>query len=282
MKCAWKELLSILPMWMRQEVDKYGRENGQELRLRIDLPPQLITAQGELWLQKSVSAEDLSFCVNAASRYSPWAAASSSNGYITAPGGHRIGLCGDVVLLQGKTAGIKNLSSLCIRIARDIPGVAARTADLMGSVLILGSPGAGKTTFLRDMIRQRSEKRNGSVAVVDERGELFPRGFSSGRRTDVLTGCSKVQGIEMALRTMGPACIAVDEITSPMDCEALLGAGWCGVTLLATAHASSLRDLYKRPVYQSLAKSDLFDNIIVMNSDKSWKLERTELWASKG
>jgi stage III sporulation protein AA len=170
--------------------------------------------------------------------------------------------------------GFRQISSLCIRVARDFPGLAQSIAFTAGSVLIIGAPGSGKSTLLRDLIRQRSDTGRGSVAVVDERGELFPSGFAAGFRTDILTGCTKVQGIEALLRTMGPDTIAVDEITSEVDCEALMKAGWCGVRLIATAHAASKEDLLSRPVYQPIVRSKLFQTLVILQQDKSFRTER--------
>lgn len=277
MKCAWKELLAILPPWCRSEVDGLGRDTLQELRLRQGLPPELVRSNGAVKLKQQVSAEDLSYIVNTASRYSPWSAATAAQGYITAPGGHRIGMCGQAVVQGSDMTGLRQVTSLCIRIARDYPDISQKLQCSNGSVLIVGRPGSGKTTLLRDLIRRRSDTGSGSIAVVDERGELFPPNFPSGCRTDILTGYSKRQGIDILLRTMGPATIAVDEITSEHDCEALLKAGWCGVNLLATAHAASKEDLYARPVYKPLVKSHLFDTLVILQSDKSWKAERMEL-----
>lgn len=277
MKCAWKELLAILPLWCRADVDELGRDTLQELRLRLGLVPELVRSNGNLKLKRVITAEDLSYIVNTASRYSPWAAATSAQGYITAPGGHRIGMCGQAVTQSESMTGIRQISSLCIRVARDFPGIAQKLQYSAGSVLILGRPGSGKTTLLRDLIRQRSDTGKGSIAVVDERGELFPAGFSPGLRTDILTGCPKGQGIDILLRTMSPATIAVDEITSEADCQALLKAGWCGVNLLATAHASSREDLYARPVYRPLVSGQLFDTLVILQPDKSFKAERMAL-----
>lgn len=272
MRCAWKELLSVLPGWMAGEVDALGREELQELRLRVGQPPHLVLNGRYVQLKRNVTVDDLNFCVNTASRYSPWAMATASKGYLTAPGGHRIGLCGEAVMGKNRVEGLKNLTSVCIRVARDFPGIGEGVPN-QGSILILGSPGWGKTTLLRDLIRRRGDAYQ-QVAVVDERGELFPGAFPTGSCTDVLTGCPKAEGIHMLLRTMGPACIAVDEITQEEDCVALANAAGCGVSLMATAHAASLKDLRKRAVNRMLLEAEIFDTALILRSDKSWRLER--------
>ncbi len=277
MKCAWNEFLSVLPPRLRTEVDNLGRESLNELHLRLNRPVELILTGRSHMLLSKATPQDIQYVVNTASKYSPWAASTASQGYITAPGGHRIGLCGDCVIQAGSVVGIRTATSLCVRVARAFVGIGNRVPS-KGSLLILGPPGVGKTTLLRDLIRIRSEYGT-AVSVVDERGELFPSGdiFDCGPRTDILTGCSKAQGVEMALRTMGPNCIAVDEITASEDCQALLNAAWCGVDLLATAHASHCNDLKRRPVYRPLVESGLFTQVIVLSRDKSWNLERMEL-----
>lgn len=279
MRCAWKELLSVLPIWMRTEIDSIGRDHLQELRLRLGVPPELVKFGGNVRLRRKIEMADLQYIVNAASQYSPWSASTAAQGYITAQGGHRIGLCGEVVVQAGQMTGLRKISSLCIRVARDFPGLAEGLRNERGSILIIGSPGAGKTTLLRDLIRNRSEQGPGSVSVVDERGELFPPCgvFAPGARTDILTGCSKQHGLDVLLRTMGPSTIAVDEITSAQDCEAIIRGGWCGVKLLATAHAASKEDLFSRTVYKPLVRSGIFDTVVILRSDKSWKAERMEL-----
>jgi stage III sporulation protein AA len=225
-----------------------------------------------------VTREDLIAIVNAASRYSPWAADSVSKGFITASGGHRIGICGQVIRHQENITGIREPSMLCIRVARDFPGLAASLKEISGSLLIIGPPGSGKTTLMRDLIRQKSGLQQGSVAVVDERGELFPCfkntwAYPLGPNTDVLIGAYKQEGIEMLLRTMGPRWIALDEISSEEDCRALYRAGWCGVTLLASAHAENRKELLSRPIYKPLVVNKLFDKLVVMERDQTWHLE---------
>lgn len=275
MRCAWKDLLDILPIRMRPAVDKLGRETAREIRLRINAPPELVCSEKSINLEDRVREEDLSFCINVASRYSPWTATSVSKGYLTAPGGHRIGLCGETVLMDGKPSTIKNLTSLCIRIARDYPGIGERLSHCTGSILILGAPGWGKTTLLRDLCRIIGKTFN--VAVIDERKELFPPGIPKEGRLDVLSGCPKVYGIDMALRTLGPNYLAVDEITAREDCESLIQAYNCGVHLLASAHGASLRDYKSRNIYKPLARKRIFDTVAVLHRDQSYTLERMDL-----
>ena len=279
MKCAWQAYLNLLPIWMRSEVDKHGRENLQELRLRIDRVPELIMANGSKQLQRNITAEDLAYCVNAASRYSPWASESIKYGYITAPGGHRLGICGNTAIVNGQISTITNVTSICIRVARDFPGVGMNLTKLKESTLIIGPPGSGKSTLLRDFVRQKSNSGYGPIAIVDERYELFPLVdgsfcFSPGQSTDVLSGCRKADGLPMLIRTMSPRWIAVDEITAEQDANALIQAAWCGINLIATAHASSIRELHSRMVYRPIIESGLFENLVIMGFDKSWIVER--------
>ena len=282
MVCAWESFLSLLPLWMRADVDHLGKASLQELRLRIGFPPELNTADRTLYLSRMVLEDDVLFCINAASRYSPWTAATAAYGYITATGGHRIGICGDAVTSNGVMTGIRTPTMLCIRVARDIPGIAEAIPRVDQSILLIGPPGSGKTTLLRDLIRRYSNADLGSISVVDERGEIFPYAkgnntFLPGKHTDILTGCKKAHGIDSVLRCMGPTAIAIDEITAQEDCVALTQAAWCGVRLFATAHAGSRNDLFNRTIYRTIIESRIFDSIIILKPDKSWTYERMRL-----
>ena len=273
MRCAWEKLLSILPPTVARQLDTRDRQTAREIRLRLGAAPEINLGSTRRELFGAVSQEDLKYTLNLASKYSPWCAATLAQGYLTAPGGHRIGVCGEGIFRQGQTEGFRQVRSLCIRVARDFPGIGAGIEET--STLIVGSPGWGKTTLLRDLARQFS--RQETVSVVDERGELFPEDFETGQHMDILTGLPKPQGVEMVLKTMGPAYIAVDEITSEADSLAVLQAASCGVRLLATVHGAGLSDLRQRPMYRRLLEAGVFRQILVLSRDQSYRRERVTI-----
>lgn len=280
LEASWQSFLHTLPLWMREDVDRLGRDALRQLRLRLGVPPRLEFGSGSWCLARKVTQTDLDFCVNAASDYSPWSAVSTRYGFLTLPGGHRMGLCGRAIQKEGEITGFRNVTSVCLRVARDLNGLVPPECCRWGSILILGAPGWGKTTLLRDLCRGLSTQY--SVAVVDARGELFPPGFSQGQGVDVLTGCGKEAGIEMVLRTMAPDYIALDEVTAERDARALAQAVGCGVKLLATAHAERMEDLGRRPCYRGLAEGGIFDTVLLLSRDKTYHRERMEAWSTNG
>ena len=203
-------------------------------------------------------------------------------GFLTLPGGHRLGVCGTGVFHGAELYSLREVSSLNLRIARQIRGIAEGAAEYLWthpqSALLIGPPGSGKTTLLRDLIRLLSERFRFRIGVADERMELAacvdgrPQ-FDLGRTTDILSGIAKEQAIEMLLRSMNPQWIAVDEITAAQDVEAMLRASYCGVRFLATAHACTASDLHSRPVYRSLLEAEIFETLFVLDAQRNIRME---------
>ena len=131
MVCYWRELLELLPPWLREPVDGSGLDKQvREIRLHLGQPPLLAAGSEDYFPTcRRVGTEDLSYAVNTASRFSAYAAWSVAQGYLTARGGHRLGLCGTAVIREGHMTGMKELRSVCIRVARDFPGLAAGLPD---------------------------------------------------------------------------------------------------------------------------------------------------------
>lgn len=206
------------------------------------------------------------------------------NGFLTIPGGHRIGICGEAVLdTQEKVQTIKNISSLNIRFAHEcrqagegiLPFLYEK--DALQNTLIVSPPGAGKTTLLRDLVRRISDGTEllpgRMVGLVDERGEIaacyqgIPQ-LDIGLRTDVMDGCPKEEGMLRLLRSMGPQVIAVDEIGNTKEVKTLLKMAGCGCGILATVHGSSLEEIRRKRMLKTLWKERIFTRVLLLERKK--------------
>lgn len=194
-------------------------------------------------------------------------------GYLHMSSGVRLGVCGMVYSREGSVAGIRSVTSVSVRIPREIPNCADRVIDEVTkngfrSTLIVSPPGFGKTTLLRAMI-QRLSAAGYRVSVADERGEIAAVsgrafGFDLGPCTDVLSGGSKSESAMMLLRAMNPQILAFDEITAPNDIEMITRASGCGVSLLATAHGADLASMKKRSLYRQLFDTGIFEFAVLI------------------
>lgn len=287
---GFQEASGLLPPWLRGQAEALPEERravAEEFRLRAGRPPAVVFSEGEIPVpgcqERPVTSEDILTVLEIASQGSVHTVLERlKNGYVSVRGGHRLGLCGSAVVRDGVMSNLRQISSLAIRIARQVPSAASEVLpDLLEegviqSTLILSPPGGGKTTLLREIIRCVSDGEGAlprRVGIADERGELaaleagVPR-MDVGARTDVMDGCPKQTGLMMLLRGMNPQVLAMDEITAPSDALALETAAGCGVTLLATAHAAGLRDLEVRPVYRRLGQADIFRRVVVITLEK--------------
>lgn len=186
------------------------------------------------------------------------------NGFVTIDGGHRVGICGTVVLKDNNIYNVKNISSVNIRIANEIKGCSDKLDFNIKNLLIISPPCCGKTTIIRDLCRRLGCKNK--ISVVDERGEIAGMNngvscFDIGIMTDVLSLVPKSKGIEYVLRSMSPEYIVTDEIASS-DCEALYQALTYGVKIIATAHGNNINETLKR---LKILKNQ-FQNIVLLSN----------------
>lgn len=241
-----------------------------EIRLRAGRPSVCVNIRGEMrTCSDKFSAKEIADCFAEVCRYSVYSFEEEiSRGFITLDGGHRVGICGTAVTSKGGITSFRDISGLNIRIAHQIFGCAGELyerafSDEPRSLLLAGKPLCGKTTVLRDLARLLGASRR--VVLIDSRGELSAsvRGtpsFDIGLNTDALCGCEKSEGIMLAIRSLSPDIVICDEIGD--DQFAVEQAMFCGVKVIASAHAGSIAELKKRPATRGLLP--LFDCAAVL------------------
>ena len=256
---------------VRRAVMSRNVERAEEIRLRLNKAVRIKYCDSEERLSYIVSKEDIENIYGRLTQYSPYAFKEEINsGYITVEGGYRIGISGTVIEEMGEVRNIKNISSMNIRIAREIKGCCRSVAEyIKGNTIIVSPPGAGKTTLLRDIVRLWSNSGK-NICVIDERNEISGTymGVSQldlGEKTDVIVNVSKARGFEMALRAMAPDVIAVDEIGGQADIEAVKAALNCGVSILCTIHSYNEDEISKKKGISELVENRVFDTYVFMN-----------------
>ena len=257
------------------------KSNTSEIRLRTGLPLALTVASETVFVRQNgqtqfflsndlfkISKPDLEESFKNLCNNSVFAHENElQNGFIIMKNGCRAGVGGNI----NEKGSFKDISSINIRIGREIIGSSNEImrSYSLGGLLIAGPPGSGKTTVLRDVIRQLSNGSTGRltrVAVIDSRNEISGSQFGVcandlGANTDVLLTESKAKGIEIALRTLFPNVIAFDEIATELELKSVAESFCSGVSIITTAHAGSICELKKRSVTKALLNSGAIDQV---------------------
>ena len=279
-----EEMIKLLPAGLREVLQKMNLDVAglQEIRLRAEQPAVILSHGKEYVSQTVIHRRQLEETLAYLGNYSLYAYEEEiRRGYLSLPGGHRVGIAGRVVVEDGNIRTITAISSLNLRFAHQILGCADEVIPFLWqdgalqSTLIVSPPGKGKTTMLRDCIRQIS---NGTlihpgmtVGLVDERSEIagcsggIP-GNDVGIRTDVLDCCPKAAGMMMLIRSMSPRVIAVDEIGDYEDIRAIEAVLNCGCRILATVHGNSIEDIEKKPLLKRFLTEKIFQRYVLLGN----------------
>ena len=260
----------------------------QEIRLRIGQPVTVLYQNEELILptmyseKKRLGKQEMKETIEHISNYSLYAYEHElKQGFITIEGGHRVGMAGQVIMEGGKIKNMKYISSINIRVSHEVLDCANKIFPYitynkqMYHTLIISPPRCGKTTLLRDVIRQISDGnrwiKGCTVGVVDERSELGGCYLgviqnNLGMRTDILDRCPKADGMIMLIRSMAPQVVAVDEIGAKEDVHAIEYAMHCGCKMLATAHGDSMEEICKKPIFEKLIREKRFERYVILSN----------------
>lgn len=268
----WDETKAFLspcfPQSIRDEMELLLPGELREIRVRAQRPTVFCTASRSVALDWQPDQRQVETLAEALSEHSLYARSEETRqGYVTLRGGHRMGLCGQVT-----SQGLKDIGSVCIRIACSWPGCADALLPHADNLLIIGPPGSGKTTLLRDIARQLSTaKQARQVAVIDQRGELAACVHGVPQldvgACDVLEGCAKPEAVAWLVRSMAPQVIITDELSGAEDAAALLDAMACGCTVVASCHGTSLTEVANRPAMAALMARRAFQHYAVLHPE---------------
>ena len=266
-------MLDFLPQNVKEGLAYLNANYLYEIRIRANQPITVnfkgkyryLGARGLTEHQNKAllcDLNDIADCVYRAGEYSVYSVEEQlKKGFITAKNGERIGIAGEYVFERGQPFAVRNFTSLCVRVPHEVIGCGAEIyrccmSDRVRSILIMSPPGLGKTTILRDLGRLISEKTGKNVLICDERGEISAGNL--GETCDIVKFCDKQTAFEAGIRAMRPEIIITDEL-SAKDCEALEKAVYAGITVLASAHFSSMERV-KAPFLGLFERFVLLDN----------------------
>ncbi len=260
------EFLDFLPVKTKQEILRMLEKRNavpSEIHIRADGRCTVNIGEERVNLS-SVSGKDAEETVKRALGNSLYRGRDMlEEGYLPLGGGVRLGVCGQARYNGGEIVGISKVSSLVFRIpsAESDVGEELCSAFLKSKrgMLIFSAPGVGKTTALRKLAYLLGRGKNSpNIAIIDERCEFSHEQYKD-CSVDILSGYKRERGMEIALRTLSPEIMIIDEIGRREEVVKILDFLSSGVRFIASAHASSHKELLNKRNLAPLLLSSVFD-----------------------
>lgn len=290
----YMEAVSFFPSAIRTRLSGFPEEaqgTVREICIRLNRPVVISAFQGTYFLSRGggffrmppadpylVSAAEMEECLRILTEYSMHSFQKELNaGFLTVKGGHRAGIAGSVASEAGEISRVSDINSITLRVARQVKGVGEELCRALfscglHSTLLAGSPASGKTTLLRDMARCLSSGLLGNyikTSLIDERGELAAVHHGAaqndvGMMTDIFDGYPKGEGMAIAIRSMTPQLLVIDEIATEEDARSIRQSMHAGVAVLASVHAGSMDELHRKTHICRLLAEGAFQNIVLL------------------
>lgn len=283
-----KFLLSKIPEDYKKEIEEIRIRSEKPLNIYFQGKDYFLSKDGKILEECNeayiVNKKEINHTFQIITNHSLYAFSEEiKRGFITISGGHRVGIGGEIIYNYKEIESIKNISSLNIRIAREKKGISDSIIPYLvndnkfHNTMIISPPQCGKTTLLRDIIRNLSDGsdyyQGFKISLVDERSEIagMYNGIAQkdiGLRTDILDGCLKSHGIIMLIRAMSPDIIAVDEIGGSDDIQAISEGIRAGIRFITTIHGDGLEDIKNRENIKKVIKNKIFNRFIILDRSK--------------
>ncbi len=280
-------IINVLPTAFREYLGFVNMDDVEEIRLRVERNAILYFGpnKGELVTDYIIKQKDLQEALEYITGFSLYAYEDDiKEGFITIKGGHRVGIAGKIIREDSRIKTISNISSINIRVSHQVFGCGDElmpfivNEDKVMNTLIISPPGVGKTTLLRDVLRQLSDTHMQKISIVDERSEIAScyKGIPQnniGIRSDVYDCCPKTEGIMLMIRAMSPQVVAVDEVGGACDMQAIQAATGCGCKVIATIHGDNVDDVIAKSYMEDCLRDKLFKRFVFLKREKDRHME---------
>jgi stage III sporulation protein SpoIIIAA len=242
------KLLEILPSEIRQKIEGHPQKDSLiEIVMDLGRMPEARFPEGASYLSaKPITKENLEHCISRVGQFS---------------GDNRAGIERTLHRISAIRNRQGDIIGLTCRIGRAVFGTIVMIRDLIEtgqSILLLGRPGVGKTTALREIARVLADDLHKRVVIIDTSNEIAGDGdiphpaIGRARRMQVARPELQHQVMIEAVENHMPEVIVIDEIGTELEALAARTIAERGVQLVGTAHGNQIENLIKNPTLSDL------------------------------